>query len=149
MTYISSLPNYKFVLVSCKIFGFLNFHVSHLNHETFKLCLQNTLNMSKKTRVYFRVLQTLSRHKANQALSRPRPSGLPTGHVATQTAMSRHYAFCHSCMLATRTQAVSCVRPRDPVETRTSCRNREPEFSVALATEDQNSLSRQRTINGQ
>ena len=53
MTFISFLPNYKFVLVSCKIFGFLNFHVSHLNYETFKLCLQNTLNMSKTTKVYF------------------------------------------------------------------------------------------------
>ena len=35
------------------------FHVSHLNHETFKLCLQNTLNMSKTARVYFGVLQVL------------------------------------------------------------------------------------------
>ena len=42
--------------MSYKIFGLLNFHVSHLNHETFKLCLQNTLNMSKTTRVYFGVL---------------------------------------------------------------------------------------------
>ena len=32
------------------------FHVSHLTHETFKLRLQNTLNMSKTTRVYFGVL---------------------------------------------------------------------------------------------
>ena len=31
------------------------FHVSHLTHETFKLCLQNTLNMSKTARVYFAV----------------------------------------------------------------------------------------------
>ena len=36
------------------------FHVSHLTHETFKLCLQNTLNMSKTARVYFGVLQCLS-----------------------------------------------------------------------------------------
>ena len=34
-----------------------HFHVSYLNHETFKLCLQNTLNMSKNDRVYFGVLQ--------------------------------------------------------------------------------------------
>ena len=34
-----------------------HFHVSHLTHETFKLSLQNTLNMSKTTRVYFGVLQ--------------------------------------------------------------------------------------------
>ena len=33
------------------------FHVSHLTHETFKLGLQNTLNMSKTTRVHFGVLQ--------------------------------------------------------------------------------------------
>ena len=33
------------------------FHVSHLTHVTFKLCLQNTLNMSKTARVYFGVLQ--------------------------------------------------------------------------------------------
>ena len=32
-------------------------HVLHLTHETFKLSLQNTLNMSKTTRVYFGVLQ--------------------------------------------------------------------------------------------
>ena len=42
--------------MSCTIFRFLNFHVSHLNHETFKLCLQNTLNTLKTTRVYFGVL---------------------------------------------------------------------------------------------
>ena len=45
--------------MSCTISGFFNFHVSHLNHETFKLCLQNTLNMSKTIRVYFRVLQVM------------------------------------------------------------------------------------------
>ena len=33
------------------------FCISHLTHETFKLCLQNILNISKTTRVYFRVLQ--------------------------------------------------------------------------------------------
>ena len=63
MTFISFLPNYKFVLVSCKIFEFLNFHVSHLNYKTFKLCLQNTLNMSKMTRVYFGVLQKKEKKK--------------------------------------------------------------------------------------
>ena len=46
--------------MSCKISEFLNFHASHLNHETFKLCLQNILNMSKTTRVYFGVLQISS-----------------------------------------------------------------------------------------
>ena len=33
------------------------FPVSHLTHETVKLGLQNTLNISKTTRVYFGVLQ--------------------------------------------------------------------------------------------
>ena len=33
------------------------FPVSHLTHETVKLGLQNTLNMSKTTKVYFGVLQ--------------------------------------------------------------------------------------------
>ena len=56
MTFISFFPNLKIVLMSCKISGFLNFHVLHLNYETFKLCLQNTLNMSKTTRIYFGVL---------------------------------------------------------------------------------------------
>ena len=35
------------------------FYISHLTHKTVKLCLQNTLNMSKTTRVYFGVLQDL------------------------------------------------------------------------------------------
>ena len=35
------------------------FPVSHLTHETIKLGLQNTLNMSKTTRVYFGVLHRL------------------------------------------------------------------------------------------
>ena len=33
------------------------FYILHLTHKTVKLCLQNTLNMSKTTRVYFGVLQ--------------------------------------------------------------------------------------------
>ena len=37
--------------------GFLNFHVSHLNYKKFNLCLQNTLNTLKTTKVYFGVLQ--------------------------------------------------------------------------------------------
>ena len=39
------------------------FHVSHLTHETIKLCLQNTLNMSKTAGVYFGVLQFSPRYK--------------------------------------------------------------------------------------
>ena len=36
-----------------------HFPVSHLTHKTFNLHLQNTLNMSKTTRVYFGVLQNV------------------------------------------------------------------------------------------
>ena len=39
------------------------FHVSHLTYETFKLGLQNTLNISKTARVYFGVLQVEPRVK--------------------------------------------------------------------------------------
>ena len=39
------------------------FPVSHLTHETVKLGLQNTLNMSKTTRVYFGVLQLTNEQK--------------------------------------------------------------------------------------
>ena len=54
------LTNYNFVLMSCTISWFLNFHVLYLNYEKFNLCLQNTLNMLKTTRVYFGVLQDCS-----------------------------------------------------------------------------------------
>ena len=39
----------QFTILSLNLVNFLvpRFHVSHLTHETFKLCLQNTLNMSK------------------------------------------------------------------------------------------------------
>ena len=60
--YVPFLSIYNFVLMSCT-FGFLNFHVSYLNYEKFNLCLQNTLNMSKTTRVYFGVLQALCRKR--------------------------------------------------------------------------------------
>ena len=36
------------------------FPVSYLTHETVKLCLQNTLNMSKTARVYFGVLHSIT-----------------------------------------------------------------------------------------
>ena len=51
--------NYNFVLNSCT-FRVSHFPVSHLTYETVKLGLQNTLNMSKTTRVYFGVLQNWS-----------------------------------------------------------------------------------------
>ena len=43
------------------------FPVSHLTHETVKLGLQNTLNMSKTTRVYFGVLQLVPFTRKNQS----------------------------------------------------------------------------------
>ena len=49
--------NYHFTLSSLINFRIYRFRVSHLTHETFKLCLRNTLNMSKTVRVYFGVLQ--------------------------------------------------------------------------------------------
>ena len=61
MTSISFLTNYKFVLVSCKIFGFLNFHVSHLNYENSNYAYKIPENMPKTIRVYFGVLQHGSR----------------------------------------------------------------------------------------
>ena len=54
--YVPFLKIYNFVLMSCTISEFLNFHVSHLNYEKFNLCLQNTLKMLKTTRVYFGML---------------------------------------------------------------------------------------------
>ena len=49
----------QFTILSLNLVNFRVscFRVSHLTQETVKLCLQNTLNMSKTTRVYFGVLQ--------------------------------------------------------------------------------------------
>ena len=52
--------------MSCKIFGFLNFHISHLNYEKFKLCLKNTLNTLKTTWVYFGVLHPVIMSNLNK-----------------------------------------------------------------------------------
>ena len=57
---MTSMPLFgKITILSLSLVNFQvsRFHVSHLTHETFKLCLQNTLNMSKTARVYFGVLQ--------------------------------------------------------------------------------------------
>ena len=54
--YAPFFTNDNIVLKSCTNFGYLNFHFSHLTYENFNLCLQNTLNLSKTTRVYFGVL---------------------------------------------------------------------------------------------
>ena len=52
----------QFTIVSLSFVTFRvsRFYISHLTHKTVKLCLQNTLNMSKTTRVYFGVLQNFS-----------------------------------------------------------------------------------------
>ena len=58
--FISFRPLFRqFTILSLILLNFRvsRFHVSHLTRETVKLCLQNTLNMSKTTRVYFGVLQ--------------------------------------------------------------------------------------------
>ena len=49
----------QIIILSLNLVNFWvsSFRVSHLTHETVKLCLQNTLNTSKTTRVYFGVLQ--------------------------------------------------------------------------------------------
>ena len=57
---MTSMPIFgKITILSLNFVNFRvpRFHVSHLTHETFKLCLQNTLNMSKTARVYFGVLR--------------------------------------------------------------------------------------------
>ena len=65
MTFKSLLTNYNFVLKFCTIFGFLNFHFSHIIYEKFNLYLQNTLNMLKTTRVYFGVLHERLRNRGS------------------------------------------------------------------------------------
>ena len=62
------------------------FHVSYLTHETFKLGLQNTLNMSKTARVYFGVLQR-DPAAARLALPPARPPARPPAlHAPTHRA---------------------------------------------------------------
>ena len=57
MTFKSLFGQFTILSLSFVTFRVSRFHVSYLTHETFKLSLQNTLNMSKMTRVYFGVLQ--------------------------------------------------------------------------------------------
>ena len=56
MTFKSLFGPITKLSLSFVTFRVSRFHVSHLTHETFKLGLQNTLNMSKTARVYFGVL---------------------------------------------------------------------------------------------
>ena len=57
MSFRPLFGQFTILSLSFVTFRVSRFHVSHLTYETFKLGLQNTLNMSKMTRVYFRVLQ--------------------------------------------------------------------------------------------
>ena len=57
MTFKPLFGQFTYLSLSFVTFRVSRFRVSHLTHETVKLCLQNTLNMSKMTRVYFGVLQ--------------------------------------------------------------------------------------------
>ena len=86
--------------MSCKISEFLNFHVSHLNHETFKLCLQNILNMSKTTRVYIVVLHPVTRP---QALLTYRfiLTGSNASQVCVGTRKWAKFRFIHMTLLTT------------------------------------------------
>ena len=56
MTFIPLFGPITKLSLSFVTFRVSRFPVSHLTHETVKLGLQNTLNMSKTTRVYFGVL---------------------------------------------------------------------------------------------
>ena len=57
MTFKPLFGQITILSLSFVTFRVSRFHVSYLTHETFKLRLQNTLNMSKTARVYFGVLQ--------------------------------------------------------------------------------------------
>ena len=57
MTFKSLFGQITLLSLNLVNFRVSHFHVSHLTHETFKLRLQNTLNMSKTARESFGVLQ--------------------------------------------------------------------------------------------
>ena len=67
MTFKSLFGQITILSLNLVNFRVPRFHVSHLTHETFKLHLQNTLNMSKTARVYFRVL-----HLAPKPIEQPK-----------------------------------------------------------------------------
>ena len=62
----------QFTILSLNLVNFRvsRFRVSYLTHETVKLCLQNTLNMSKTARVYFGVLHGHSSEDPNKHMGR-------------------------------------------------------------------------------
>ena len=53
MTFKSLIGQITILSLGLVNFRVSRFHVSHLTHGTFKLRLQNTLNMSTTARVYF------------------------------------------------------------------------------------------------
>ena len=60
ITHVFDVPlwtNYGFALIICTTSEFLSFYIFAFNLRKFNLCLQNTLNMLKTTRVSFGVLQ--------------------------------------------------------------------------------------------
>ena len=68
----------KITILSLNLVNFRvsHFHVSHLTHKTFKLRLQNTLNMSKTARVYFGVLQIAPIVESSTLLVQSEPYGM-------------------------------------------------------------------------
>ena len=65
MTFKSLFGQFTILSLNLVNFRVSSFPVSHLTHETVNLGLQNTLNMSKTTRVYFGALQSSSARKAH------------------------------------------------------------------------------------
>ena len=61
----------QFTILSLNLVNFRvsRFRVSHLTHETVKFYLQNTLNMSKTTRVYFGVLHRMPNRGGGKCMS--------------------------------------------------------------------------------
>ena len=88
------------VSLSFVTFRVSHFHISHLTHETLKLHLQNTLNMSKTTRVHFGVLQL-----------KPYERNYPTHYlelVAVIFALKiwRHFHFGETCEIFTNDKSL-------------------------------------------
>ena len=75
MTFKSLFGQFIKLSLSFITFRVTRFPVSHLTYETVKLGLQNTLNMSKTTRVYFGVLQSALPEEPKQKQSPAKPGG--------------------------------------------------------------------------
>ena len=88
MTFKSLFGQFTILSLNLVNFWVPRFHVSHLTHETFKLCLQNTLNMSKTARVYFGALHSDSEQCTELKLSR-----VYSAHTLTQPACTLHVHY--------------------------------------------------------